>query len=70
VRLLGLGHSLWLVMLPWLAVRLLGHGASDGFGKWLVAVIVIDSISVVLDAVDVARWIRGDRTPSVTLADI
>jgi hypothetical protein len=70
VRLLGLGHILWLPMLPWLAIRLAEHGLHDAFGNWLLALIVIDTISVAIDIADVTRWIRGERTPTVTLADV
>lgn len=70
VRLLGIGHVHWLLMVPWLASRLAAHGTADGFGKWLLAVVLIDSISLSIDVTDVTRWLRGERTPSVTLTDV
>ncbi len=67
VRLLGIGHILWVPMIAWLWSRLDQIGTESLFGKWLLIVIVIDSISVVIDAIDVLRYIRGERTPSVTM---
>jgi len=61
VRLLGLGHAPWLFTVPWLWSRL-GEAATSGpFYYWLLAVIVLDSISLVIDAVDVVRYVRGER---------
>jgi len=69
VRLLGLGHIPWLFMVPWLWSRL-GQTAESGyFYYWLLAVVVLDSISLVIDTVDVVRYWKGERTPMIT-ADI
>ena len=69
VRLLGIGHILWVPMIPWLCSRLDNIGTENLFGKWLLMVIVIDGISVVIDAIDVLRYFRGERTPSVTMGE-
>ena len=34
---------------------------SSAFGLWLVGVIVVNSISLVVDTVDVVRHVNGDR---------
>ncbi len=66
VRLLGLGHIPWLFTVPWLWQRL-GQTAENGyFYYWLLAVVVLDSISLVIDTVDVTRYWMGDRQPTVT----
>jgi hypothetical protein len=65
VRLLGLGHSLWLIMLPWLYFRLEYLPQQELVRHWIVALIVINSISLVIDILDVFRYIRGDRQPLV-----
>lgn len=70
VRLLGIGHILWLPLVFWLGSRVGEIGTDTVFGKWVVAVIVVDGISLVIDAVDVGRYLAGDRTPAVTLDDI
>jgi hypothetical protein len=69
VRLLGLGHIPWLFTVPWLWLQL-GQTVERGpFYYWLLAVVVLDSISLVIDTVDVARYWRGERQPTIT-ADI
>ena len=65
VRLLGIGHILWIPMIPWLWMRLIPIGIDSFFGYWLLSVIVLDSISLLVDAVDVARYIKGDRIASI-----
>ena len=69
VRLLGLGHIPWLFTVPWLWSRLDQTVESGPFYYWLVAVVVFDSISLVIDTVDVVRYWKGERTPTIT-ADI
>lgn len=65
VRLLGLGHSLWLIMLPWLYFRL--DQLPDGglVRYWIMGLLVINGVSLVIDIIDVIRYIRGDRAPQV-----
>ena len=69
VKLLGLGHIPWLFTVPWLWLQLGQTIESGPFYYWLLAVVVLDSISLVIDAVDVARYWKGERTPTIT-ADI
>jgi len=60
-RLLGLGHSLWLLLVPFLVTRLGAIPAEDAFGIWIRAVIIVNLISLVFDAWDVVQFARGDR---------
>ncbi len=64
-RILGLGHVLWLPMLPFLLLRLSNTPADDGFGIWLRVLLVLNSLSLILDTVDVIRYIGGDRRETV-----
>ncbi len=64
-RILGLGHVAWLPLLAFLVARVTEVPATTGFGLWLRTVIVLDAISLVLDAVDVVRFLRGDRAETV-----
>ena len=64
-RILGLGHILWVPMLAFLFTRLGDIPASDAFGIWIRALIVLNSVSLVIDAVDVIRYIAGDREETV-----
>lgn len=65
VRLLGVGHFAWFVILPWLVFRYLETAPTGAFGIWLLAVIVINGICLLIDIVDVARYLAGDRKPTV-----
>ncbi len=64
-RILGAGHLLWLPLVAWLATRLPLVPAGGSFGRWLRLVIVADVVSLLLDAVDVLRYLRGDRAEVV-----
>ena len=68
-RLLGLGHFLWFGLLPYLWSRLDAFAADSPDGIWLRAVIAVNSISLVLDVVDVARYARGERAEIVSGLD-
>ena len=67
VRLLGIGHIAWVPMIPWLITRLDKTSFDSFFGYWLIAVIVLNSLSLIIDAIDVLRYIRGERGPQLTL---
>ena len=64
-RLLGAGHIFWIPLVVWLWSRLDQIPANDAFGVWIRALIVLDTISLVIDAVDVVRYARGDRQETV-----
>lgn len=68
VRLLGMGHVAWVPMVAWLWTRLDQIEMSSAFGYWVLAVMVLDSVSLFIDVTDVLRYIRGERTPHLTLA--
>ena len=65
-RILGLGHILWIPLVGWLAFRLGQIPADDAFGLWIRGVIVVNSLSLVIDGVDVVRYAAGDRKEMVT----
>ncbi len=64
-RILGLGHVAWLPLLAFLVGSVAEVPATTGLGLWLRTVIVLDAISLVFDAVDVVRFLRGDRAETV-----
>jgi hypothetical protein len=62
VKLLGAGHALWILVVPWLAFRWAHLPEGSGwFMAWLGWVIVTDTISLVLDARDTRAFLSGDR---------
>jgi hypothetical protein len=67
VRLLGVGHIGWLPLVFWLGMRMEHAPADSGFGYWLMAVIVLNSLSLFIDTIDVLRYVKGERQPFLTL---
>ena len=67
VRLLGLGHIAWVPMVIWLWTRLDNTPAGSSFHYWILAVIVLNTISLVIDAADVIRYGRGETAPHVRI---
>ena len=65
VRLLGVGHILWVPMVFWFWSRLDLAAPDSFFHSWLIAVIVLDTISLVIDATDVIRYWNGERNPQI-----
>jgi len=64
-RIVGVGHAAWLPLLVYLATSLAELPATTVVGLWLRTVIVLDAISLLLDAVDAVRFLRGDRAETV-----
>ncbi len=60
-RLLGLGHIFWIPLLFFLGTHLDQIPPDDGFGVWVRALMVINATSLVIDAVDVLRYLAGER---------
>ncbi len=60
-RFLGLGHIFWIPLLFFLWTHLDQIPPDDGFGVWVRALMVINATSLVIDAVDVLRYLAGER---------
>ncbi len=60
-RILGLGHILWIPLVGWLAFRLGQIPADDAFGMWIRGVMLLNTVSLVIDTADVVRFVTGDR---------
>jgi hypothetical protein len=67
VRLMGIGHIGWLPLVFWLGTRLEHVPADTAFAYWLMAVIVLDSLSLFIDTIDVLRYVKGERQPFLML---
>ena len=65
-RLLGLGHIFWIPLLLFLGTRFAEIPANDSFGIWVRMLMVLNAISLVIDGIDVGRYIAGDRAETVT----
>ncbi len=60
-RLLGLGHILWVPLIFYLWGLLGGVEDSGLYSIWLRGLIAVNTVCVLLDAIDIARYLRGDR---------
>ena len=60
-RLLGLGHILWVPLLVYLWGAWPDHPVDTTVGRWLRVVIAVDAASLVIDAIDVTKYLNGDR---------
>ena len=65
VRLLGLGHMVWIPMLYWLFLRIKDIPSDTSFYKLVLAIFVCNGISLIIDFTDIARYIKGERQPTV-----
>ena len=63
VRLLGVGHVFWIPMLIWFAMDLPDRTAQPWLYHWVICLLVCNSISLVIDTIDMVRFIRGERQP-------
>ncbi len=66
-RLVGLGHIVWVPLVLFLVSRLDSIPATDAYGIWIRSVIALNTISLALDAVDVVRFARGERSEIVSV---
>ena len=64
-RILGLGHILWVPLLGFLATRLSVVPVGDPYGIWFRTVMALNAISLVIDLIDVYRYLGGDRAETV-----
>ena len=64
-RLLSLGHILWIPLLYFLWMRLEQNPVDDLFGLWLRALMILNAASLIIDVIDVGRYIAGDRSETV-----
>ena len=60
-RVLGLGRIFWIPRIAFLWLRLDQTPPVDAFGIWMRVLISINAVSVIIDAIDVSRYLAGDR---------
>ncbi len=64
-RLLGLGHATWIPLILFLIGRLNQYPPTNVYGVWLRLLIVVNAVSVVIDAVNVVRYLAGNTAPMI-----
>lgn len=65
-KILGLGHVLWLPMMG-ILIEGLFRGASysaEGLKEWIIAVVIINILSLILDFIDILKYLAGETAPS------
>ena len=67
-RLLGLGHIFWIPLLLILWTRLPDIPADGFYGIWIRVLMAANAVSLAIDAVDVVRFLAGDRAETISLA--
>lgn len=63
VRLLGVGHIFWPFLVVWIVFFRLPLIVDPNLRLWLIALVTVDSLSLVLDVMDVYRYVQGERKP-------
>ena len=63
VRLLGVGHIFWIPMLIWFACSLPDKQTEPLLYYWVLSLIAFNSVSLLIDAIDVIRFAAGERSP-------
>lgn len=66
-RILGLGHVFWIPVWFYLVANLHSVPGADAFGYWVRSVVLLNSISLAIDAVDIVRYIGGERNEIVSV---
>jgi len=64
-RLMGLMHVQWFLLIPYLYSRLSAFPADSSVGVWIRSIIVLNTISLIIDAADVIRYILGNRKSAI-----
>jgi len=62
-RILGVAHILWIPMFIWMATRLDAMEADPALMVWFWALVSVNALSLVIDAIDAVRFLRGERQP-------
>ena len=60
-RLLGLMHIPWIPLVYYLIGQLNIYSFTQPMGMWIRGVIILNGISLIIDLVDVVRFMRGER---------
>ncbi len=66
VRLMGIGHIYWIPQVIWFWFRLDLASPGSLFQYWMWSIIVLNSVSILIDLIDIIKYIQGERAPYVT----
>lgn len=60
-RLIGLCHLPWIPLAIWIGLQMPSAPSDHPMFYWMIALMVINGFSIIVDVVDVMRFIGGDR---------
>lgn len=63
IRILGTTHALWIPMFAWMTTRIDTITSEPSFTIWIMLLFATNVVSMVVDAIDATRFLRGERTP-------
>lgn len=63
VRVLGSAHVMWIPMFAWMATRMDTISSDPQLSTWLLFLLATNTVSFVVDLVDTARYLSGERAP-------
>lgn len=67
IRVLGVTHFIWVPMFTWIVLRFGALPVAEStFHVWLLMLITTNAFCLVIDTVDLTRFIIGDRKPYYT----
>ena len=58
-KILGLGHVVWVFLLPYVVTNL--DHVDRGFSFYLIVFVILTTVSLVFDFIDVWRYLRDNR---------
>jgi hypothetical protein len=62
-RILGITHYVWIPMFAWMGMRLDHILLNQPLAIWLAVLLATNTVSLVIDTIDVARFLRGEHQP-------
>ncbi len=62
-RLLGIVHITWIPMFGWMVSRMEVISETPDLLSWISVLFVTNLVSLLIDSVDVARYVNGERAP-------
>ncbi len=62
-RIIGTAQFYWIFMLIWLWPIYQSTELSATEKQWLLALFIVNGLSLIIDAVDMVRYFAGDKTP-------
>ncbi len=62
-KILGIAHTPWIVPMVLIYQDLFGAEQVGHYATWLIVAAAVGTLCLIIDAIDVARYFAGDRTP-------